>query len=67
MAEGSDVDYWTLVTFIGPLLLLAVIVWATVRNRKSSSASSLERTEEGTREVYREEQRIHENDKTSGL
>ncbi|HVF82580.1 MAG TPA: hypothetical protein VM913_00215 [Sphingomicrobium sp.] len=65
MAEGSDVDYWTLVTILGPLILLGIIVWAISRNKKSGVSN--ETTEEGTRQVYRDEQRIHEDDKSSGL
>lgn len=65
MAEGSDVDYWTLVTILGPLILLGIIVWAIMRNKKSRVDQRT--TEEGTRDVYREEQRIHERDPGSGL
>ncbi len=65
MAEGSDVDYWTLVTILGPLILLGIIVWAIMRNKKAPVDRDV--TERGTREVYREEQRIHERDPGSGL
>ena len=65
MAAGSDVDYWTLVTFLGPLLLLGVIAWAILRNKKAKVDPRT--TEEGTRRVYEEEQRIHERDRSSGL
>ena len=65
MGDGNDVNYWTLVTIIGPLLLLAVIAWAFLRNKKSDIDPNI--TEEGTRRVYREEQRIHEKDPSSGL
>jgi hypothetical protein len=64
MADGNDVNYWNLI-FIGAMLLGAVILWAILRNRKSPIDQRT--TEEGTRRVYEEEQRIHENDKTSGL
>lgn len=62
---ADQVGYWNLI-FIGAMLLGAVMVWAILRNKKSSAASR-ERTEEGTRQVYRDEQRINENDPTSGL
>ena len=68
MAEGSDVDYWSLVTIIGPLLLLAVIIWAIARNRsRKGNEAPPEVTESATRENYREEQRDHERDPGSGL
>jgi hypothetical protein len=66
MAENSHVNYWTLVTILGPLLLLAVIAWVVIRQRKQTPREN-ERTEQGTRDVYAEEQRAHENDKSSGL
>ena len=65
MAEGSDVNYWNLVTLLGPIVLLAVIIWAVMRNKKSRIDQRT--TEEGTRRVYEEEQRIHERDPGSGL
>jgi cbb3-type cytochrome oxidase subunit 3 len=65
MTEGSDVNYWSLVTILGPLLLLAVIVWAMSRNRKARR--NLDRTEQATRDLYAEEQRLHERDPGSGL
>ena len=64
MGDGSDVNYWNLI-FIGAMLLGAVILWAMLRNRKSNVDPRT--TEEGTRQVYREEQRIHEKDPSSGL
>ena len=54
---------WAIMNIIGPLLLAAVILWALLRNRKSTPRED-ERTEEATRELYREEDRAHrgEND-----
>ena len=66
MADGSDDNYWGLVTILGPLLLLAVIAWVVIRQRKQTPREE-QRTEQGTRDVYAEEQRLHENDKSSGL
>ena len=65
MAEGSDVNYWTIVTIVGPILLALAIAWAIMRNRKS--VTSIDETERGTRENYRDEQRAHENEPGSGL
>ena len=64
MAEGSDVNYWLLV-FVGIMIVGAIMLWATVRNRKDKVDPNI--TEQGTRDVYREEQRIHEDDRSSGL
>ena len=65
MAEGSDVNYWTLVTILGPLLLLAVMIYAFTRNKKSKIDPEV--TERATRENYAAEQRDHEQDGKSGL
>ena len=65
MAEGSDVNYWTLVTVLGPILLLGVMIWAFTRNKKSNVEPDV--TERATRENYAAEQREHERDGNSGL
>ena len=64
MAEGSDINYWNLI-FIGAMILGAILLWATIRNRKSRI--SQDTTERGTRQNYAEEQRAHQNDPGSGL
>jgi hypothetical protein len=65
MAEGSDVNYWLLVTVLGPLLLVAVMAWAFLKNKKSKVDPDV--TERATRENYAAEQRDHERDGNSGL
>ncbi|GAA4000390.1 hypothetical protein [Sphingomonas humi] len=65
MAEGSDVNYWTLVTIVGPIILLGVMIWVLTRNRKSKIDPEI--TERATRENYAAEQREHERDPNSGL
>lgn len=57
---------WGIVTIIGPLLLAAVLLWALLRNRKVSK-SDVDRTEQGTRDLYREEEekRLSGDDATS--
>jgi FtsZ-interacting cell division protein ZipA len=46
---------WAILNIVGPLLLAAVLLWALLRNRKSRNRD-VDRTEQGTREVYREEE-----------
>jgi len=48
---------WTLITIVGAIVLAVVIAWAALRNR--SSRSEIERSEEATRRVYEEEERVH--------
>jgi hypothetical protein len=46
---------WSLLTIVGPLLLAAVILFALLRNRRSSQASK-DRTEAATHRLYEEEE-----------
>ena len=66
MATASTVNYWSLVTIIGPILLLAVLVWVIARNRRQTPRDEA-RTEQATRDVYAAEQKAHEGEPGSGL
>jgi len=48
---------WTLLTIIGPLVLIAVIAWAALRNR--TSRRTREDSEAATHRLYQEEDREH--------
>ena len=56
---------WGLQTIVGGFLLFAVLLWAVLRNRKSSQAE-VDRTEAATRELYKEEDAAHKDDNTLG-
>lgn len=43
---------WSLVTIVGPILLIAAIIWAYLANR--SSREGVERAERGARELREE-------------
>ena len=45
---------WSLLTIVGPALLVVVILWALLKNR--ASRADRDRTEEATRRLYREEE-----------
>jgi hypothetical protein len=47
---------WGIINIVGPLLFVAVLLWVLLRNRKSRSSSDVDRTEQGTRDLYREEE-----------
>jgi hypothetical protein len=47
---------WILMDVVGPLLLVAVLIWAIVRNRKSRTPRAV--TEEGTRCLYEREEQL---------
>lgn len=47
---------WGLQTIVGGLLLVAVLLWAVLRNR--SSKTPVDRTERGARRVYDESEEV---------
>ena len=56
-----------LMEIAGPIILLAIMVWVVVRSRKRHRGeASEETTERATRELYRKEERRHD-DGTEGL
>lgn len=55
---------WTLLNIVGPLVLLAVIAWAVLRNRASRRRS--DDTEEATHRLYDEEERARRIDDGDG-
>jgi hypothetical protein len=57
---------WGIINIVGPLLLAAVLLWVLLRNRKARNRDS-DRTEQATRDLYREEEekRRSGDDRTS--
>lgn len=51
MDETNASSVWSLVTVVGPILLIVVLAWAMLRNRSRSRAEK-ERTEQATRDLY---------------
>ncbi len=51
---------WNIITVAGPILLLAVLAWAVLRNRATPGQER--RTEEGTRRLYAEEEQETKRD-----
>ena len=45
---------WAILNIVGPLLLLVVLAWAFMRNRKAKGG--IDQTERRTHEVYDEEE-----------
>jgi hypothetical protein len=52
---------WTLITILGPLLLIGAIVWATLRNR-NARPGEIARAERGARELREEIERDEARD-----
>ena len=55
---------WSILTILGPLLIVIVLAWAKKRNKKNRSG--IDRTEASTRDLYREEDAAHRDDNTMG-
>jgi hypothetical protein len=49
------VDLWVM-EIIGPAILLIVLIWLVLRTRSSRNDAANRRAEQGTRELYREEE-----------
>jgi hypothetical protein len=57
---------WAILNIVGPLLILIVLAYAVMRNRKARGHGEVERTEAATRELYREEDAAHAKDDKFG-
>jgi hypothetical protein len=47
---------WWLIDIVGPAILLIVLIWLVIRVRGSRDDAANRRAEEGTRDVYAEEE-----------
>ena len=53
-----DETLWSLVTILGPIILLVVLVWAVMRGRRNKGEASMDVTERATRQEYAEEEQM---------
>ena len=53
-----DESQWGIINILGPALLLIALIWLVMRSRRrpGQTTDTTERTEQGTRNVYREEE-----------
>jgi hypothetical protein len=51
-----DETLWTLVDIVGPIILLAVLVWVVLRSRRRKNETPMDVTENATRREYAEEE-----------
>lgn len=56
---------WAIILIVGPLILAGALLWALLRNRRRGPADEA-RTEQATRELYREENRAHRGENEKG-
>jgi hypothetical protein len=66
MGGNSDADYWLLV-LVGIFIVGGIMLWAVLRSKPREQEMHDPTTEAATKRLYEEEQRTHENDKSSGL
>ena len=57
---------WAILNILGPLLILVALAYAMIRNKKKSRPEDIARTEQATRDLYREEDAAHRNDDKFG-
>lgn len=48
--------YWWLIDIVGPAILLIVLIWLVIRVRSNRDTALNREAEEGTRELYAEEE-----------
>jgi hypothetical protein len=53
-----DETLWTLMTIVGPLILLGLLLWLVLRGRRRGDEPRQDVTEAGTRNAYAEEERM---------
>ena len=53
-----DETLWTLVDIVGPIILLAVLVWVVLRARRRKDEPPQDVTERATHDAYAEEEKM---------
>jgi hypothetical protein len=48
---------WWLIDIVGPAILLIVLIWLVIKVRSSRDEGANRRAEDGTRELYADEER----------
>ena len=51
-----DETLWALMNIIGPIILLALLLWAVLRARRRKNEAPMDVTENATRREYAEEE-----------
>ncbi len=61
-----DETLWGMMNIVGPIILLVLLLWLVMRTRSRVNPPKNDPTEQGTREVYAEEEQKR-RDGTDGL
>jgi membrane protein implicated in regulation of membrane protease activity len=51
-----DEAQWWIIDIVGPAILLIVLIWLVMRRRSNRNDRENQRAEQGTRDLYREEE-----------
>ena len=51
-----DQTNWWVMDIVGPAILLIVLIWLVIRVRSNRNDRDNQRSEQGTRDLYREEE-----------
>ena len=51
-----DESLWWLIDIVGPAILLIILIWLVIRVRSNRNTEENRRAEEGTRELYADEE-----------
>jgi len=61
-----DEFWWTLMTIVGPVILLILLIWVVLRSQRRKGEASESVTEQATRQEYVEEEKMR-REGTDGL
>jgi cytochrome c-type biogenesis protein CcmH/NrfF len=53
-----DEFWWSLMTIVGPIILLVLLIWVVVRSQRRKGEASPDVTERATRQEYSEEEQM---------
>ena len=61
-----DEFWWTLMTIVGPIILLILLIWVVLRSRRHRGEAPESVTEQATRQEYADEEKMR-REGTDGL
>ena len=53
-----DEFWWSLMTIVGPIILLVLLIWVVMRSRRRRGEASRDTTERATHNAYAEEEKM---------
>ena len=53
-----DEFWWTLMTIVGPIILLILLIWVVLRTQRRRAGPSEDATEQATHNAYTDEEKM---------